>query len=333
MTSFDEAASALVEAVQEFTGAAAVVMTVAAPLSEDEDPASASRTSAGGGLAGEDLRQLAALAALPGEASDDDRPLLIDHAAREPRHRLVAERGFRGVLGVHLDTGRPDRAALFVIDREARTLSPDDRIALGLAAGIGAAIATSYVTDREADERRADAFRRLSQHVAEASTVQDVTGNGAAVALGWLDALASGRLDEDERARAVSSVARRLRQTQAAVNQLIESTARSIIEQERMEPVDVSIAWRDAHSYGASPRGTGSPVVLARTASLTMFLRRAGAVLVPELLLDAESVRIPITDVSRLDLEARTLLWASGGSLEQDLKGTFASWDVAHPWT
>jgi hypothetical protein len=319
----------LVGAVRRYLDATAAILVVGAGRREEEisfvDVASEVLIT---GDTVDRLRALVDSARLPVSESNASYVVLSDLADAEG---LLDRFRSRSLVAVRLSD---DQGSVLMIASQA-SRGPEGEVAvgLGLAATVGGGLVARLLCDLERASLGARTIERLSRHSAAAATVQDITGNGIAVAVGWLDALASGSVDEADRQRAVEGAGRRLRKVQGAVHDLVEATARTIVELEAPRPVDVSAVWRETQPFAATARGSGTPVVLARQEALRHFFIRASKVLVPEFEFHDGDLRMTLTDPSQLDPHSRTLLWASEGSFEQRLGATCVAWKLAHPWS
>jgi hypothetical protein len=173
---------------------------------------------------------------------------------------------------------------------------------------------------------------RITRHVSLAAEIEDATGNGMSVAMGWLDALADGRVESDDRDRVVASAQSRLLDVREAVSRLVASTTQALAEMDPLRPVDLPAMLRGVTASHPVTRGNGSPVVLARPALLRSFLVHAAPWLASEIGIREDHARVEITDASRIDREPRALLLASGGSLLPDRTRMYVTWGLASPW-
>lgn len=220
-------------------------------------------------------------------------------------------------------------ASLAILAAQELPLTGDRALIMELVADFVGVLVSRHIAACRSVARADDVVDRLGRHLTSATAVQDTTGNGIAVALGWLDALAHGQVPDDDRDRVMSSITRRLGLVQSTVNDLLDETAGLLLEELDLVPVDVAEAWQTTHRQPVTVRGLNQPFALSHRPSLTRFLAVAAPLLVPDVLADTEQVRVPMLDATRLTSEGRLFLRASGGTLLQRSGGVSASWAAA----
>ena len=252
-------------------------------------------------------------------------PILLSYPAAADLHLSP------DVLAIPVRTGSAVGvdASLAVVDARAVPLTGERALTMDLVADFAGVLVSRHLADCRSIARADHAVDRLGRHVTSATAVQDTTGNGIAVALGWLDALAQGRVPDDQRDRVMSSITRRLGLVQSTVNDLLDETAGLLLEELDLASVDIAEAWRTIHRQPVTVRGTAGPLALSHRPSLIRFLTAASPLLVPDVLADTQLVRVPMLDATRLTSEGRLFLRASGGTLLQRAGGVSASWAAA----
>ncbi|MGV1003613.1 MAG: hypothetical protein ACOYEV_02360 [Candidatus Nanopelagicales bacterium] len=256
-----------------------------------------------------------------------------DFLAEHPDHEPARLAGLRGFVShpIHSADGGALLGTVCALDTAVTYLNADQLARVQL---VTAAMSTVLVREAElgaARSRLADSHRRLEAHLAQVTELQDVSGNGIAVALSSIAALAEGHLDHPTRQRLLERSTRRLIKVQEGIDSLMADISVTLLAETSRVAVDLRRAWAQT-GLGELRGGHGSLLILAHGASLQGFLRDSGDLLVPEVSLTAATAQLPIRDLSALSAQSRVHLRASHGRIEQAGRAhsdQVIAWDLA----